>query len=210
MARSQEPFPITPESSNQSVQERQLVAEAQRLAKNQAANDAYIKKEYPNEVFISSTAQLRAVNEYTKNLTIPENVYIARSRTIIKSNEQRKTLEKELRQAGILTKLGNSIFLTPEPGKYKERVMDAVVNGIPYEFRNIIGKSRQIEQAFSDAKSKDKNANVFLNIDSVIGKAEAMRRLIMVLNRHPEYTGKIIVSFKGERTYFWDTDSLKQ
>ncbi len=118
-------------------------------------------------------------------------------------------MEKELRQAGILSQLGNSVYLTPEPGRYKERVADAVVNGVHFEFRNITGKSRQIEQDFSEAKEKDKSANVFLNIESDINKKEARRRIVQVLDRHPDYTGKIVVSFKGSKPHFWDTSSFR-
>ena len=143
-----------------------------------------------------------------KGLIIPENVRVAESRIPINS-EQRRTLRKELRQAGILSKQGNSVYLTPEPGRYKKRVTDAIVNGVPFEFRNITGKNRQVEQEFSDAKIKDKASNVFMNIDSDIEIHEVRRRIVMVLNRHPDYTGKIVVSFQGKNTYFWDTGSFR-
>ena len=108
-----------------------------------------------------------------------------------------------------MSKQGNSVYLTPEPGRYKKRVTDAIVNGVPFEFRNITGKNRQVEQEFSDAKIKDKASNVFMNIDSDIEIHEVRRRIVMVLNRHPDYTGKIVVSFQGKNTYFWDTGSFR-
>jgi len=180
-----------------------------QLAGNIQANERFIKREYPNENFISDIKQLQTKNKYSKGLKIPENVRLAESRIPINS-EQRRTLRKELRQAGILSRQGNSVYLTPEPGSYKKRVPDAMVNGVPFEFRNITGRSRQVEQEFSDAKIKDKAANVFMNIDSDLSRYEVRRRIAMVLDRHPDYTGEIVVSFQGKSTYFWDTGNFRE
>jgi len=190
------------------LQSRQSEADRQLTGNNQA-NERFAQRTYPHENFIADIAQLQPKNKYAKGLIIPENVRIAESRIPINS-EQRRTLRKELRQAGILARQGNSVYLTPEPGRYKERVPDAIVNGVPFEFRNITGKNRQVEQEFSDAKTKDKTANVFLNIDSDISRYEVRRRIVMVLDRHPDYTGEIVVSFRGKSTYFWDTGIFRQ
>jgi hypothetical protein len=198
----------TSQSTNQSVQQSQKMSAAQCLKKNREASEAYVKKAYPGENFLSQTVQLQAANKWTRKLTIPENVRLAESR-IPKVKEQSNVLKKELKQAGILSSMGNFVYLTPERGEYKKRVTDAVVNGIPYEFRNITGKSRQVEQDFSDAKTKDKNAHVFLNIESNISKHEVRRRIGLVLKRHADYTGKIVVSFQGKKTYFWDSGSFR-
>jgi hypothetical protein len=192
----------------QNAQQDQKTSAVQRLARNREASEAYIKKVYPDEKFLSQTAQLQAANKWTKKLTLPKNVWLAESR-IPRVKEQSNILKKELIQAEILSLLGNFVYLTPERGEYKKRVTDAVVNGIPYEFRNITGKSRQVEQDFSDAKAKDKNAHVFLNIESNISKQEVRRRIRLVLERHLDYTGKLIVSFQGEKTYFWDSGSFR-
>jgi hypothetical protein len=195
--------------TNQSVQQAQWQTSTQRLAKNREASEAAIKREYPNEQFLSTTAQLQAVNKWTKNLILPKNVHLAASR-IPRVKIQGEILEKELRQAGILSSLGNSVYLTPEPGKYKQRVTDAIVNGVHFEFRNITGKSRQVEQEFSEAKIKDKNTHVYLNVESDISKNEVRRRIGLVLDRHDDYTGKIIVSIKEGKTYSWDSGSFRQ
>jgi hypothetical protein len=187
----------------------QRTAAAQRLARNKEASEAAVRREYPGEEFLSTTAQLRAANKWTKNLRLPQNVYLASSR-IPRVKIQSEILAKELKQAGILSRLGNSVYLTPEPGKYKQRVKDAIVNGARFEFRNITGKSRQVEQEFSSAKVKDKNANVYLTVESDIGKNEVRRRIGLVLDRHGDYTGKIFVTLKGGKTYFWDTASFRQ
>jgi hypothetical protein len=135
-----------------SSQEKQKAAE--RLAKGVAANEAFIQHHYSGEKFISSTAELQKVNKYTTKIILPENVRIVQSRINIKSNEQKRILKKELKQAGILSRMGNSVFLTPEYSAYKVRVPDAVVNGVPYEFRTVTGTVRKIEQRFADAKEK--------------------------------------------------------
>jgi uncharacterized protein with gpF-like domain len=195
-------------STNQSVQQNQQTAAAQRLARNREASEAIIKREYPDEKFLSTTAQLQKANEFTKELAIPKNVRLAESR-IPKSKRDSEILEIELRNAGTLSRLGNSIHLTPEPGNYKERVSDAVVNGIHYEFRNITGKAEKIERRFARAKEKDSEVNVFINVDSDVGKDETLRRIRQVLGRHTSYTGKIIVSLKGGDPYFWDSSDLR-
>ena len=104
---------------------------------------------------------------------------------------------------------GNSVFLTPEPGRYKERVTDAVVNGIPYELRNVTGTVKKIEKRFGDAKEKGNDVNVFLNLENDACINEARRRIGLVLGRHPEYTGKIIVSTKEGKVYFWESSSVR-
>ena len=182
--------------------------ELRRLESNIAANEAYVKINYPGENFISDTAQLKSKNKYSKGLIIPENVRVAESRIPINS-EQRRTLRKELRQAGILAGQGNSVFLTPEPGRYKERVTDAVINGIPYELRNVTGTVKKIEKRFGDAKEKGNAVNVFLTLENDASINEARRRIGLVLGRHPEYTGKIIVSTNKGKVYFWDTGSFR-
>jgi hypothetical protein len=139
---------------------------------------------------------------------LPKNVKLAESR-IPRDKDQCDILKKELRQAEKLSRLGNSIFFTPERGGYKKRVTDAVVNGVPFEFRNITGKPRRIESEFGDAKKKGKEVNVFVNVESNIKKDEARRRIGLVLERHPDYTGKIIVSLKDGKTYFWDSCSFR-
>jgi len=197
-------------SDNPNIQEKQEVAEAQRLARNVAANEAFIQQHYPNENFITTTMELQAANRYTQKMVLPENVWVAASRISIKSNEQQRTLKKELKQAGILSRMGNSVFLIPENSAYKVRVTDAVINGIPYEFRNITGKAKKIEARFRQAKEKGNSVNVFMNVESNVSHTEAWRRISLVLEKHPEYTGKIIVSTgKGNKVYFWDSSSFR-
>jgi len=199
-----------PTENNANIQENQQITNAEKLKKNIAANEAFIQQHYSGEIFFSTTAQLQAANRYTRKIVLPENVRIAQSRTNLKSNEQQRTLRKELRQAGILSRMGNSVFLTPEYSAYKVRVTDAVINGIPFEFRYVTGTVKKIEKRFSDAKEKGNAVNVYLHIDSNATINEARRRIGLVLGRHPEYSGKIIVSTKDGKVFFWDSRNFRQ
>ena len=188
------------------------------VAKNQAANEAYVQKEYPGEKFIGSTAGLEKAHKYTKGLEIAKGVKVAESRLPVNSR-QRSILRNELHQAEILTRFGNSVYLLPEIGSHKKRLLDAVVNGQLFEFRMATGNSRTLEWTFGDAKKKGDATNVFISVESDIPKKEARRRVSQVLKRHPEYTGKIVLSIPsgktiktGEITYnifFWNSDALR-
>ena len=172
---------------------------------NQTATTNFVKNEYPDEKFVSDVSQLKNQNKYSKGLVIPSGVKVAESR-MPKSSEQRRTLRKELLQASILAEEGNSVYLIPESAGYGVRPKDAVVNGTLYEFREITGKARTLEWEFGKAKEKGDDTNVFISINSDISRHEARRRIGLVLERHPEYTGKITVSFNAEdKIYFWDT-----
>jgi len=46
-------------------------------------------------------------------------------------------------------------------------------------------------------------------VKKYINRHEVRRRIVMVLDRHPDYTGKIVVSFQGKSIYFWDTSSFR-
>jgi C4-dicarboxylate-specific signal transduction histidine kinase len=102
--------------TNQIVQQTQRRATMQRLAKNREASEDYIKKVYPNEKFLSRTAQLQAANQWTKKLVLPKNVRLAESR-IPRDKDHRDILKKELHQAGKLSRLGNSIFFYSGKGR---------------------------------------------------------------------------------------------
>ena len=181
----------------------------QAQQKNTKATEEYVKKKYSNERFISVISQLKSPNKYSKGLVIPKNVKVAESRMPINA-VQRKILRKELLQAEILAKNGNSVYLIPEHGRYGERLKDAVVNGQLFEFRSITGNARTLEWEFGAAKGKGDDTNVFINIESSISKYEVRRRVGMVLKRPPEYTGKIIISFLSEEEiYFWDSSHFR-
>jgi len=182
--------------------------EMRRPERNLEANEAYVETYYPGENFISDTAQLKSRNKYSKGLIIPENVKVAETRLPV-NHEQRAILRKELRQAEILAALGNSVFLIPENAAYRERPKDAVVNGQLFEFRTVTGNARTLEWEFGKAKKKGDDTNVYINILSDISEEEVRRRIKLVLDRHPEYTGEIVISWRGGRPRFEDTGSFR-
>jgi hypothetical protein len=183
-------------------------ARKESFSLNQKASEDYIKKVYPDETFITRSSKLQEGSKYAKGLVIPKNVKVAASRIPLNS-QQREVLRKELHQAGILAILGSFVYLIPEHGPYGVRLKDAVVNGVLFEFRTITGNAKTLEWEFKDAKKKGKDANVFLNIESDIPKNEVRRRIALVLERHPEYTGKITVSLRDGKIYFWNSDSFR-
>jgi hypothetical protein len=181
----------------------------QHLAKNIAANEAYIQKHYPRDVFISVIGQKMIImNKYTKGLIIPTNVKVAESR-FPKSPEQRSILRKELLQAEMLAKLGNSVYLIPERSAYGAKPKDAIVNGELFEFKTVTGNARTLEGEFRRAKKKGNDVNVFISVESNISKKETLRRISLVLNRHIEYSGKVVIAWGRETPCFWDSDQLK-
>ena len=189
---------------------RNNLSEAEKnRAKNNQLNEAAIKREFSNDNFISDTETLRSKSNYAQGLSIPENVKVAESR-IPTNPTQREVLRKELRQSEILSKRGNSVALIPEKGGYGIRPKDALVNGELFEFKTIEGNAETFQWEFRKAKKKGDDTNVYISILSDISKEEAKRRIWLVLSRHPEYTGKIVVSFDdGKKTYFWDTSFFR-
>ena len=185
-----------------------VIMDSQRLERNLAANEAYVKINFPGENFISDTAQFQAANRYSKGLIIPKNVRVAESRIPI-SPDQRNVLRKELRQAEILARLGNSVYIIPEHIGYKIKPKDAVVNGELFEFKTVTGNARTLEWEFRKAKKKGDDVNVFISIESDISRNETEHRVKLVLDRHPEFTGKIVVSWRGGKPHFWDTSNFR-
>ena len=177
---------------------------------NNRKNEIAIRLEYPKENFISDTLEFQSKNKFTRDLFIPKNVKVAEVR-IPKNQKQLEILRKELRQSEILSKLGNSVVLIPERGGYKQRPKDALLNGKLFEFRTVEGNPETFQWEFRAAKWKGTDTNVYINVLSEeISREEARRRIWLVLNRHPEYTGEIIISFEnGSKTYFWDSSFFR-
>jgi len=192
--------------------------EQMQIIENARKNETSVKTVFPKEKFIDKTSEFQKINRYTKGLLIPKNVKVSESRFPV-SSEQRRILRKELRQAEILARLGNSVYLIPEHGQHGKKLLDALVNGQLFEFKTVTGNSRKIERRFSEAKEKGNDVNVFISIETSIGKNDVRRKIEQVLARHPEYTGKIVVSLPSGKinkanekiynVYFWNSDDLR-
>jgi len=182
--------------------------EARLLGENARKTQEVAEGLFPGEKFVSDMAEAQPRNKYAKGLCVPQNVKVAESRIPVNS-DQRDVLRKELKQAEILAKMGSSVYLTPERSGYKVSVADAIVNGVPFEFRNVTETAKRVEKRFGSAKEKGDGMNVFLRLDTDVTIDEARRRIGLVLGRHPKYTGRIIVSTKEGEVYFWDTASFR-
>ena len=119
-------------------------------------------------------------------------IFIAKSR-MPRSAEQINILEKELRQAKILTDRGSTVYLlpeTPQPGIKHVKHPDAVVDGCIMEFKTVTGSIRQVEERYKEARAKTKN--IFLKIDAPLSRHEVTRKLSGYIQRKG-YTGGIIL-----------------
>ena len=117
----------------------------------------------------------------------------SKNRKTISDNDAR-TLTKEIRQAGVLTRRGASVFLVPKIKDSQGRDVpgpDALVNGILYEFKTITGGIDKVERRFRE--SRDQGQNVFIRVmNPNVTKHNIIRKMYSVVN-DPKYSG----GFKG-------------
>jgi len=140
----------------------------------------------------------------------PANIKVAKSRITpskgkrhISDNDAR-TLAKEIRQAQVLTNEGASVFILPKARDAQGRDVpgpDALVNGILYEFKTITGSIGKVEKHFRN--SRVQSQNVFLRIMSPdISKSMVISKIQQVL-ADSKYTGglngNMIFSLTNER-----------
>jgi len=138
-------------------------------------------------------------------------IFIAKSR-MPRSAEQINVLEKELRQARILTDRGSTVYLlpeTPHPGIKNVKYPDAVVDGCIMEFKTVTGGIRQVEERYKEARAKTKN--IFLKIDALLSRHEVTRKLSGYIQRK-SYTGGIILAYFAQsgELHQWTEDELGQ
>jgi len=199
-----------------------LMIVQQRLLENIQKNEAAAKVIFPNEQWVDASL-LKLVQtgpdfEIPKNL---DNIKIAKSRVTptkrehhISDNDAR-TLAKEIRQAKVLADKGASVFLLPKSKAADGRDIpgpDALVDGVLYEFKTITGPIDKVETRFR--KSRSQSENVFLSImHRDISKSMVISKLHHTLN-NPTYkggiNGRLIVYLEctGE-TFFFRIKDLK-
>jgi len=159
--------------------------------------EAVAKKAFPHEQWVN--AALIKLEQKGPDFEIPngiDNIRIAKSRVTpskkhrsISDNDAR-TLAKEIRQAKVLTDRGASVFILPkrkaEDGSYIPGP-DALVNGTLYEFKTITGSIKRIETRFRE--SREQGQNVFIRImNPHISRSDVIQKVYSVVNS-PEYTG---------------------
>jgi hypothetical protein len=78
-----------------------------------------------------------------------------------------------------------------------------------FEFRTVTGNARTLEWEFRGAKKKGDDVNVFISVESDISRHETKRRIKLVLEGHPEYSGKVVISWGRNPPNFWDSNSFR-
>lgn len=144
---------------------------------------------FPNETWVyASDIKFKYKG---KDYDIPGNlinIKIAESKLTSLKNDE-KTLAKEIRQAHILTRKGDCVYLIPKMKNKNNNELtgpDAILNGELYEFKTITGNIDRVEKRFR--VSRKQCNNVFLRITNPkINKDDILERIHRVLN-DPKYT----------------------
>jgi hypothetical protein len=148
---------------------------------------------------------------YEKWETLEDGIFIAKTR-MPRSAEQINVLEKELRQARILTARGSTVYLLPEtaaPNQKRVKHPDAIVDGSIMEFKTITGSVRQVEERYKEARAK--TDSVFLKIDAPLTRHEVTRKLSGYIERKGYSGGTILVYFtQSGEFYQWQESELGQ
>jgi len=182
-----------------------LSAEKQRLFENIGKNETAAQGAFPNEQWVNASSVNIKQNgpeyEMPKNL---ENIKIAKSRITPSKNKKTisdndaRTLAKEIRQAGVLADRGASVFILPKIRAADGRFIpgpDALVNGIFYEFKTVTGGIDMVERRFR--QSRDQGQNVFIRVmNPNIIKSDILRKIFGVVNSS-DYSG----GFEGEMIF---------
>ena len=147
-------------SNNANIQERQQTTVAGKLAKNATANEVLVKKEFPDEIWVSSD------NLTFKYVTIPKNateILVAKSRLPINKQEELDFL-KEIKSAIILSNLGACVTLIPRIKNPNGRGFipgpDAIVNGLLFEFKEVTGSINKVGDRFMDSRRQGNNVYI--------------------------------------------------
>jgi len=106
------------------------------------------------------------------------------------SDNDARTLAKEIRQAKVLTNEGASVFILPKARDAQGRDIpgpDALVNGVLYEFKTVTGSIDKVESRFRE--SREQGENVFIRvINPSITKGDVIQKMYSVVN-DTKYTG---------------------
>jgi len=192
------------------------------LLANLQKNEIAARTAFPNEQFVDAASfklfQTGPDFEVPRNL---ENIKIAKSRITPTrgkrhiSDNDAKTLAKELRQARVLTSRGASVYLVPKIKSAQGRDVpgpDALVNGTLYEFKTITGPIDKVETRFR--KSRSQSENVFLSIiHREISKSMVVAKIHQTLN-NPTYKGgtegRLVVYLEStDEIFFFRIKDLK-
>jgi len=176
-------------------------------------NEKTAKELFPKEHWVNASS-IKLV-QTGSDFAIPlnsENIMVAKSRITpakgkrhISDNDAR-TLAKEIRQAKVLTNEGASVFILPKARDAQGRDVpgpDALVNGVLYEFKTVTGGIGMVERRFR--QSRDQGQNVFIRVmNPNVSKSDIIRKMYSVVN-DPKYTG----GFNGNMIFSVTNESLE-
>jgi len=186
-------------------------SDKQKIIENIQKNEIAARIAFANDIFVDASSfkieQAGPDFEVSENL---ENIKIAKSRITptrgkshISDNDAR-TLAKELRQARVLTSRGAAVYLVPKIKNAQGRDVpgpDALVNGVLYEFKTITGALKRLETRFRE--SRDQGENVFIRfMKDGITRDDVVSKMYRIINSS-EYTG----GFKGNLIFSIIQDS---
>jgi len=133
-----------------------------------------------------------------------DNIKVAQSRVTPSKNHNdisdndARTLAKEIRQAKVLTDRGASVFILSKikaPDGRDISGPDALVNGMLYEFKTVTGSIDKVESRFRE--SREQGENVFIRVmNPNITSSDVIRKIYGVVNGS-HYTG----GFKGNMIF---------
>jgi hypothetical protein len=216
-----------PERKGRVVPQRKqsLTPEQKHISENMQMNEVSAKNIFPKEKFVDASSfklvQKGPDFEVPKNL---ENIKIAKSRiTPTKGKEHisdndAKTVTKELRQARVLTSMGASVYILPKIKDAQGRYVpgpDALVNGTLYEFKTITGAFKRLETRFRESRDQGENVYIRFMKDSIT-RNDVMDKMYRIINSS-EYTGgykgTLIFSIRQggqEKVYYIKINDLKE
>ena len=187
----------------------------EQMAKNAAANEAVALREFPNEIWIY------AENIKLNYVEVPINadgIIVAVSRLPINQQEELDFI-KEIKSAIILKKHEAAVTLIPRikrpDGKGFLPGPDAIVNGLFFEFKEVVGSKDKIGDRFKDSRKQGKN--VYIRVANPnLTKSKVLQYLTRYLNLPTYkggYKGNLILTFYTgleEKTYFLKIANLKK
>jgi len=186
-----------------------------QMARNAAVNEAIALREFPNETWINTE------NIKLKYLEMPkktDKIITAMSRLPINQQEEMDFI-KEIKSAIILKKHGASVTLIPRikrpDGKGFLPGPDAIVNGLFFEFKVVIGGISKIGDRFKDSRKQGNNVYIRI-VNPNLTKSKVVSYLVRYINL-PTYqsghNGNLILTFGTgleEKTYFFKIIDFKK
>jgi len=188
---------------------------AVQLAINAAINEAIANSKFPDETWVKAENIKLNYIEIPKN---PDGIIVAMSRLPVNLQEELDFI-KEIKSAIILKKHGACVTLIPRikrpDGKGFKPGPDAVVNGMFFEFKEVVGSIDKIGDRFKD--SRKQGNNVYIRVTNPnLTKSKVLSYLTRYINLptyQGGYNGNLILSFGSgleEKISFFKIKDLKK